>query len=98
MGSITSTKNWSYEENTLITLTATPLDNFEFVGYFEGDSLVSNKLNYQFNLTKNTSLEGILKKKKALKVSYKLSHMYLIKLIFLVVAIIQQLEQILLMD
>ena len=46
MGLITGTKNGSYEENTLITLTATPLDNFEFVGYFEGDSLVSNKLNY----------------------------------------------------
>ena len=28
MGSITGTKNGSYEENTLITLTATPLDNF----------------------------------------------------------------------
>ena len=40
MGIITGTKNGSYEENTLITLTATLLDNFEFVGYFEGDSLV----------------------------------------------------------
>ena len=65
MGAITRTKNGSYEENTLITLTATPLDNYEFIGYFEGDSLVSNKLSYQFNLTKNISLEGIFKEKES---------------------------------
>ena len=42
----------SYEKNSLCTLTAVPMDNYHFVGWYENDTPVSNKQEFPFEVTK----------------------------------------------
>ncbi len=55
-GTINCTANGKYKYDTTISLSATVNAGYDFVGWFDGENKVSDKLNYEFNLTKNISL------------------------------------------
>jgi len=52
----TTTGTGSYFEDSTITLTATPSDAYVFVGWFEGDELVSDEPTYAYGATRNRNL------------------------------------------
>lgn len=55
-GSVYGTTNGKYLKDTKITITATPNDNFDFVGWYEVETKVSENSTYEFNITKDTHL------------------------------------------
>ena len=54
-GGTVSTEGGTYDEGTSVTITATPKEGYEFVGW-EGDD--SNSANISITLNSNTSLEA----------------------------------------
>ena len=55
-GTITYTANGKYKYDTTISLFTTVNAGYDFVGWFDGENKVSDKLNYEFKLTKNTTI------------------------------------------
>ena len=55
-GTINCTANGKYKYDTTISLSATVNAGYDFVGWFDGENKVSDKLNYEFKLTKNTTI------------------------------------------
>ena len=55
-GTINCTANGKYKYDTTISLSATVNAGYDFVGWFDGENKVSDELNYEFKLTKNTTI------------------------------------------
>ena len=60
-GRVSGTSSGTYEEGTLITLDATPNSNYEFIGYYNGDNLVSSDTHYEFSLTSDIEIDAFFK-------------------------------------
>ncbi len=60
-GEVAGSSKGEYRKNATINLEATPAENNEFAGYYEGDTLVEDDLNYNFSITKDTSLRVVFK-------------------------------------
>ena len=50
-GRIHKEKNW-YEYNEDVTLTAIPREGYNFIGWYEDDTLLSDSLEYSFKMKK----------------------------------------------
>ena len=55
-GTVTNSETYVYEENKRITITATTNPGYTFLGWFDGDTKVSDTLDYTFSLNKNVTL------------------------------------------
>ena len=55
-GSVTGSGTYNY--NTELTITATALTGSKFVGWFEGDNLISNSSTYSFKVVRNINLQA----------------------------------------
>lgn len=57
-GSVSGTQSGTYEEGTTISLKASANTDYEFIGFYEGTTLISNNNIYSFNLEKSITIEA----------------------------------------
>ena len=60
-GEVAGSDPGDYQKDSTINLEATPLENYVFDGYYEGDALVEDNSKYSFSITKDTSLNIVFK-------------------------------------
>ena len=60
-GEVTGSDPGDYQKDSTINLEATPLENYVFDGYYEGDTLIEDDTKYNFSITKDTSLNVVFK-------------------------------------
>lgn len=55
-GEVLGSKSGNYKKDSTISLTANPNEGYEFVGYFDEDTLLNDNKIYQFTLTEDISI------------------------------------------
>lgn len=55
-GTVSGGGDYEYKENA--TISATSNEGFEFIGWYENGTLLSNSINYSFQVTTNHNIEG----------------------------------------